>query len=49
MYPRDLVRQLGGCSKGNKLGQSFNGESCLEVAYGVLDLTTNFKGNEGQR
>jgi hypothetical protein len=45
---KDLVRQ-GGCSKGNKLGQLFNGESCLEAAYGVLNLTTNFKGDEGQR
>ncbi len=49
MYPWDLVRQLGGCSKGNKLGQSFDGESCLEAAYGVLDSATNFKGDEGQR
>ncbi len=49
MYPRDLVRQSGGCSNGNKLGQLFDSESCLEAAYGVLESTTNFKGNEGQR
>ncbi len=45
----DLVRQLSGRSKGNKLGQLFDGEGPLEAAYRVLNLTTNLESNKGQR
>jgi hypothetical protein len=39
---------LSGCGKGNKLG-IFYGEGHLEAAYRVLNLTTSFEGNKGQR
>jgi hypothetical protein len=32
-----------------KATQAIDGEGRLEVAYRVLNATTNFKGNEGQR
>ncbi len=49
MDPWDLVRQLSSRGKGDKLGQLFNAEGCLETGYRVLNLTTNLGGDQGQQ
>ena len=42
----DLVRQVSGGGKGDNFGQAmFDGEGRLEVAYRVLNSTTNFEGD----